>query len=118
MTSIEPFAGNTNYKKIFQVRSEVTRCDLQEVVELWKNDLESYYVLFRYQCTNNTMPIRITFKFTDCIGIETIDDNNQVTLYLTLAYKDIVNAFEKINIGCGSKNYIVQLEKQIYQSLF
>ena len=47
MSSIEPFIGNTNYKLLFNIKSEVYKCNLQECVELWENIIDNFYVLFR-----------------------------------------------------------------------
>ncbi len=118
MSSVDPFASNPNFTKLFSERSEVTRCDIQEVVELWKNTVNNYYVLFRYQCTNNTMPIRMTYKFSDLLGVETIDDGKNVSLFITTAYKDYLSLFQRFNICCGSKTYIIRVEKQLYHYLF
>ena len=45
MSSIEPFIGNTSYKLLFNIKSEVYKCNLQECVELWKNVCDNFYVI-------------------------------------------------------------------------
>ena len=118
MSSIEPFVANPNYKQLVQIRSEVTRCDLQEVIELYQHIKEGYYVLFRYQILNNTMPIRMSHKFSDAISIEVLDDGNNSTLILTSVYQDYLTVFNKVNICCGSKTYVLKVERELYRYLF
>lgn len=116
--SIEPFSSNPKYKTIFQIRSEVTKCDVQEVIELYQHKEEKFYVLFRYQIFNNSMPIRMSHKFTDAISIEVLDDGNNSTLVLTSVFKNYLTVFNKVNICCGSKTYVLRVERELYQTLF
>ncbi len=118
MSFINPFINNSNYKQLFQIRSEVSRCEIQEVVELYQHKVEKYFVLFRYQTTNNTMPIRMSHKFTDAISIEVKDNGSETILYLTTTFKDYLTVFEKINICCGSKVYVYKVEQELYHYLF
>ena len=120
MSYIEPFIGNTNYKLLFNIKSEVYKCNIQECVELWKNTIDNFYVIFRYQYTNNNnmMPFRMSHKFTDMISIEVIDDGVNSTLYATMLFKDRLTVFHKITMCCGSKSYVLKVEKQLYEYLF
>ena len=116
MSSIEPFIPKPDYKLLFNVRSDVSKCDIQEVVELWKNP--KFYVIFRYQGINNNMPFRMSHKFTDLISLEVIDDGHNSTLYANMIFKDTLSVFHKITMCCGSKNYVLKVEKKLYEFLF
>ena len=118
MSSLDPFIGKTNYKMLFSTRSEVFKCNIQEVIELWRNTKDDYYVIYRYQCTNNVMPFRMSHKFTDMISIEVVDDGVNSTLYATMLFKDRLTVFHKITMCCGSKSYVLKVEKQLYEYLF
>jgi hypothetical protein len=118
MSSIDPFRNNSNYKSIFQVRSEVTRCEIQEVIEMYQEKETQEYIIFRYQCINNTMPFRMSHRFTTCISIEVTDDGSKSSLFLTLAYKDYLTVFQRVNVCCGSKTYVLKVEEQLYRALF
>ena len=120
MSSIEPFIGNMSYKLLFNIKSEVYKCNLQECVELWKNTVDNFYVIFRYQYTNNNnmMPFRMSHKFTDMISIEVADDGTNSTITANTIYKDMVNVSHKITMCCGSKTYVLKVEKRLYDYLF
>jgi hypothetical protein len=118
MSFINPFVHNPRYQQLFQIRSDISRCEIQEVVELYRNLQEDYYVLFRYQCTNNMMPIRMSHKFTNALSLEVKDNGNETSLLLTTTYKDFLTVFEKINICCGSKTYVLKVEQELYNALF
>jgi hypothetical protein len=129
MSFINPFINNSDYRQLFQIRSEVSRCDVQEVVELYShldhsairdgNHLqEDYYVLFRYQGTNNMMPIRTAHKFTQALSIQVIDTGNETSLQMTSVYRDYLTQMDKINICCGSKTYVLKVEQELYKVLF
>jgi hypothetical protein len=118
MSYIDFFSNNTNYTCLFQIRSEVTKCEVQEVVELYRHKLDHYYVLFRYQITNNTMPLRFTHKFTTAISIETSEEASRSSLELTTAYHHDLSVCQKINICCGSKSYVLKVEQALYRHLF
>jgi hypothetical protein len=118
MSFINPFINNSEYQQIFQIRSEVSRCDIQEVVELYRHLHEDYYVLFRYQGTNNMMPIRTAHKFTQALSIQVIDTGNETSLQMTSVYRDYLTQMDKINICCGSKTYVLKVEQELYKVLF
>ena len=96
------------------------KCNLQECVELWENTIDNFYVLFRYQYTNNNnmMPFRMSHKFTDMISIEVADDGTNSTITANTIYKDMVNVSHKITMCCGSKTYVLKVEKRLYDFLF
>jgi hypothetical protein len=118
MSFINPFINNPDYRLLFQIRSEVSRCDIQEVVELYRHIREDYSVLFRYQGTNNMMPIRTSHKFTQALSIQVIDTGNETSLQMTTVFRDYLTQFDKINICCGSKNYVLKVEQELYKALF
>ena len=75
-------------------------------------------MIFRYQCTNNTMPFRMSHKFTSLVGLEVQDDGVNSTLFANMIFKDTLLVFHKITMCCGSKSYVLKVEKKLYEFLF
>jgi hypothetical protein len=117
--SIDPFQSNKNFTKLFSVRSDQTHCDMIETVELYRHTKDGYYILFRYQVDNasNIMPRRVLHKFDTLLISETEDSGNRMTLYITTSWKVLNTVSHRVNICCGSKSYVLNVEKKLYEFL-
>jgi hypothetical protein len=117
--SVDPFVSNPNYKKLFSVKSDQTYCYQFETVELYQHVKEGFYILFRYQVDNtaNFMPRRVLHKFDNLLISEVEDSGNNMTLYLTTSWKVLNTVSHRVNICCGSKSYVLNVEKKLYEYL-
>ncbi len=117
--SNDPFCGNKNFKQLFSIRSDQSYCDPWERTELYQHVKEGYYVLWRYQVDNasNIMPRRVLLKFTELLTTEVEDSGTRTTLFLTTGYKDLNTITQRVNICCGSRPYVLQVEKKLYEFL-
>ncbi len=115
--SNDPFTGNPNFVKLFSKSSNVSSCSIIERIELYQHKTKNYYILFRYQIDNMTMPIRIIHKFTDLINTEVIQRGNTAELFITTTFKDLNVVSQRVNICCGNLMYILEVEKAIYDYL-
>ena len=57
-------------------------------------------------------------QFPILISLEVIDDGHNSTLYANMIFKDTLSVFHKITMCCGSKNYVLKVEKKLYEFLF
>jgi|688.fasta_scaffold30511_9 hypothetical protein len=117
--SNNPFEHNTNYTLLFKVRSDQTYCDIWETVELYQHKTDKFYILFRYQVNNqaNFMPRRVMHKFDDLIISEVEDTGNRMTLYITTSWKSLNSVSHRVNICCGSRSYVLNVEANLYKYL-
>jgi hypothetical protein len=115
--SNDPLSNNPNFKNLFKISSNANTCSIIERIELYQHKTDNYFVLFRYQIDNMTMPIRILLKFTDLIHCEVTQIGNTANLYLTTAFKDLNIVSQRVNMCCGNLSYVLQVEKAIYDNL-
>jgi hypothetical protein len=120
-----PFQNNSKYTQLFKVRSNSTRCDHEEVAELYKvkeSISPSEFVLFRYILKDSQVPERCLIKFTDILSIEvetaTGACSTNTYLYLTTVHQGMYgSSVNKFTAACGTLNYILNLEKELYKHL-
>ena len=115
--SNDPFSGNPNFIKLFSKSSNISSCSTIERIELYQHKTNNYYVLFRYQINNSTMPIRIIHKFTDLINTEVVQQGNRAEFFITTTFKDLNVVSQRVNICCGNLMYILEVEKAMYDYL-
>ncbi len=108
MSAYVPF-NNTNYTKIFSIKSVDTR----EIVELYKKN--SHYVLYRYN--ENNITSKCVNLFTEVIQVEIIDEITKVSLYLTTCYNN-TSTTHRFVACCGNRLYVNNVESEIYRHLF
>ena len=115
-----PFENNGRWKQLFRLQSQMSECGVTEVVELYKknpvqNEVQEWG-LFRFRFQNNSFPLRIVHKFTSLISGEYKERNGEYTLSLNTLYKEnVVN--QSFDACCGTKLWVGQVEKAIYEQL-
>jgi len=120
--SNNPFENNPNYNRLFRILSTPDRCDVMEVVELYKKKNytkdEPPYCLLRYRQLESQFPVKLIHKFSDLIAAELVEDSGKTVLFITTVYGTTNTIFNRFNACCGTKIYTLQVEQQLYNIFF
>lgn len=112
-----PLESNPNWKQVFKLQSQMSDCFTTEVVELYKNKKDNNeWAIFRFRFRDNSFPLKIVHKFTNLISGEYIEKNGEYNLTLNTLYKDNVVS-QSFNACCGSKLWVSQVERALYDNL-